>query len=653
MRQRIIWAGLGILLLGAILRIWQMDTFPPGLQHDEVFNAREAIAGEFQLFYASNQGREGAYIWLLGLADGLFGRHWLMIGLPSLFVGMLTLALSYRVFGRIYGWPVGTLTAALLAVGFFPILLSRWGLRAMLLLPLTLLLIWLMRDWRRGWWPAVGVGVILGASVYVYTSALALVAAFGLTIGVWLVLDADRRLTLMRATLALALAGIIALPMVLTRLDDPAGTARVSNVAAPLTEFRAGQPDLLVDNVWQVLGMAAFTGDPLWRYNVAERPLFVLPVGVLVYLGAVFLLGSRSRWRVNVFVLAVVVAGLVPSVVTIDAPAYLRVVTALPGIFFLVAYGAWRLTRWLPRAYQGWAFALAAGLIFGVTALVDAVALRVTWPQNDTVNAIYRDDLAQLAQAAADSDEPVIFVSTSNAELDPLIYSYYRHPDDTTEAVFFDGLFTILLNDSGSPRLFVPPTAPIGYENARWLDRMQVDQTLNRQDGALAYTVYRQTPATVDALRAVLLDTAEPAYQVGDVDYAYPAQFDRYLQVEGVVMPTETVARSRGGVNLDLYLRPLVNRPAINAQIFAHLLDADGTVRAQRDLMGTAPAEWDTRSIMVQLNYIPFPPELPPGDYRIAIGLYDWTTGERYPLVEDGETLGDYFYAGTVRVVAE
>jgi hypothetical protein len=75
MRQRIIWAGLGILLLGAILRIWQMDTFPPGLQHDEVFNAREAIAGEFQLFYASNQGREGAYIWLLGLADGLFGRQ--------------------------------------------------------------------------------------------------------------------------------------------------------------------------------------------------------------------------------------------------------------------------------------------------------------------------------------------------------------------------------------------------------------------------------------------------------------------------------------------------------------------------------------------------------------------------------------------------
>ena len=117
--------GLLILLTASFLRLWMYGEVPPGLQHDEIFNAEDAIGlvdeGDFRTFYESNQGREAAFIWLLGLSYLLFGINSLMIKFPAFVCGMFTVALMYRFGSQNYSRLVGFVASAMTAVSFWAI----------------------------------------------------------------------------------------------------------------------------------------------------------------------------------------------------------------------------------------------------------------------------------------------------------------------------------------------------------------------------------------------------------------------------------------------------------------------------------------------------------------------------------------------------
>ncbi|NJL95163.1 MAG: hypothetical protein HC915_16310, partial [Anaerolineae bacterium] len=89
-----------LLLIAAGLRISGLDEAPPGLQVDEIFNAQDAARlaedGDLRLFYPLNQGREGGLIWLMGLTHAVLGPNWVMIKVPGIALGLLSVALGYR-----------------------------------------------------------------------------------------------------------------------------------------------------------------------------------------------------------------------------------------------------------------------------------------------------------------------------------------------------------------------------------------------------------------------------------------------------------------------------------------------------------------------------------------------------------------------------
>ena len=78
---------------------------------------------------------------------------------------------------------------------------------------------------------------------------------------------------------------------------------------------------------------------------------------------------------------------------------------------------------------------------------------------------------------------------------------------------------------------------------------------------------------------------------------------------------------------------------AADYTVFVHLLDAAGNVLAQ----GNAPPRagrysthwWDPGEVVADRHVIPLPADLPPGDFRARIGLYNPNTGERLPLAGD------------------
>ncbi|CAG0934594.1 hypothetical protein TFLX_03568 [Thermoflexales bacterium] len=73
--------------------------------------------------------------------------------------------------------------------------------------------------------------------------------------------------------------------------------------------------------------------------------------------------------------------------------------------------------------------------------------------------------------------------------------------------------------------------------------------------------------------------------------------------------------------------------------VFMQLLDARGQQVANADSMPQAnhyPASfWDVNEIVPDAHRLDLPPDLPPGEYRIAVGWYDLATGVRLPANGD------------------
>jgi hypothetical protein len=70
--------------------------------------------------------------------------------------------------------------------------------------------------------------------------------------------------------------------------------------------------------------------------------------------------------------------------------------------------------------------------------------------------------------------------------------------------------------------------------------------------------------------------------------------------------------------------------------LFAHLLNDAGERVAQIDARPAGPealpTRWAPPRIHTWTHPLPVPPDLPPGDYWLALGLYHPDTGARLPL---------------------
>lgn len=79
---------------------------------------------------------------------------------------------------------------------------------------------------------------------------------------------------------------------------------------------------------------------------------------------------------------------------------------------------------------------------------------------------------------------------------------------------------------------------------------------------------------------------------------------------------------------------------------FIHILNSDGQIVAQQDSLpgeGAIPTQsWIQDEYITDRHQIGLPPELPPGQYQVAIGMYDPETGVRLPITDaNGQPQGD------------
>lgn len=102
------------LVTGAGLRLWQVGLWPPGLYRDEAYNGLDALGvlqGDHALFFAANNGREPAYIYLTALAVALFGRTVFAVRLAAALAGTLTTLFTFLLARNWFGVRCGLLAA--------------------------------------------------------------------------------------------------------------------------------------------------------------------------------------------------------------------------------------------------------------------------------------------------------------------------------------------------------------------------------------------------------------------------------------------------------------------------------------------------------------------------------------------------------------
>ncbi len=395
-----------ILLLAAALRLVGLNnTSPPGITHDEVANwliDRSILAGNHAIYFTQAYGHEAGYHYLQAGFVALLGDNVLALRLPSAFLGLLLVAVTYALVRRLFGRDAGVLAAGVTAVLLWPVFFSRLALRAIslpVLSGLSTILWWQAWEHKDASAPLLftAAGLIAGLSFHTYMAARAVPIFYGAWL-IYLALFHRRELRARWRGVALfwLAYALVAAPLAWYLLTNPGAEFRVSEVDAPLRALLTGDLRPILANSWAILRGFITQGDPLWRQNVAERAVFDPLLALLFYAGLGLFL---RRWRTPRygFVLLWLATSALPSLVTINAPSSIRMINGLPlltvplAVVFVQLMHKARTFSTESRQFST-TLALTVGLVVwgGLVGWGTAVAIFQTWPNNEEVQFVWQ-----------------------------------------------------------------------------------------------------------------------------------------------------------------------------------------------------------------------------------------------------------------------
>ncbi len=371
-RDPTLWLLLGITLLAAVIRLNDLPAVPPEMNSDHVetvLDGYRTAAGERNIFFANNGGRVPFHFYaqaLLAQLPGL-GHNLITIKLLTVLEGLLAIPCLYwmgcvAVGGRPpgLGRVVGLLLAALVAVSYWHIFLSRAGLRWAPTVVVSALLLGLLaralRENRRG--DYVKAGLVLGFGLYTYPSVrmLPLLALFGVAQAfIFWARDWRARFRYLWHLVVMALvAFVVFMPLYRYSNDDSNSfMARTrtrilgDNIVmdSPLEVIEAlivHFPDLLL-NLRDSLLMYNWRGDSNWFHGAPGKPVLDPWAGAFFVLGlaawSARLLRRRDvfDWALPVALLITLLPAALAIAFPIEIPGNTRSSASLPIAFLIAA----------------------------------------------------------------------------------------------------------------------------------------------------------------------------------------------------------------------------------------------------------------------------------------------------------------------------
>ncbi len=351
-----------IILLGIFLRVYHIESAPPGVYPDEAVNGLDAISamhGQWQWFYPANNGREGLFMNLIAICFKLFGISVLTLKLPSIIFGSLAIWGIYLLGAELFrSRQVGLIGAFLTAVSFWSINFSRISFRAnMTPAVLAFSFYFLFRGLRtRKWYDFAIGGLFFGLGLHTYIAfriaPLILVAVLPI-----LMLSYEKFLKNYWRSIIIFVffAFLSASPMLYTFFvaHPEYWKSRTSEISIMNPEVNHGH---LLTAFGKTFGLAMakynFWGDQNWRQNYPPYAILDPLTGIAFLFGFLYAIlkffhllfirvkhGIRDeKWAVYTFLLAGFFLMLLPEVMGEEGnPHALRSIGTMPFVFILAA----------------------------------------------------------------------------------------------------------------------------------------------------------------------------------------------------------------------------------------------------------------------------------------------------------------------------
>ncbi len=671
------WIAVALLLVAAVLRIHEFATLPPGLHAGEITDIRVAEAvrdGNVSVFYdLGDDGRDGLYPIAVATVTTLTGAGTIGYRLVSLWAGMLLLALVFALGRRLAEPGAGLFALALLAFGFWPVLLSRMAIHmaivptliAVILLSLAVALpVYPKFPNERGLSTAfVALGVSVGITLYAHP--VGLVAALMSMAFILYVVRSRQPLSRRRqsyTSFALLLVLTLAIPYVTSsiRLGELNGATRL------IAEFQGTSLQDIFDSL---IGLA-FLGDRNPAVNLPERPLFD-PVSV-VFMGIGLAAAWRRRRRPGYGLVLIAVTFLGPvALFSSKSTMFEAFAPLLPVLALLFGLGISasivRLNRSGLRIGAGMV-AVGAVALIAFTLWWTSTDLFTRWGDLPTVRAAYAARLGDIAHYAdrTSPHTPTVICGwnpnqrpsdeqLSDAQLIDLMMNRQGAP-----VRWVDCMNGLVITDGGAQQQILLPN-PTVLDNAhpqvrRWLSRGElIDPDIAAKndipaDAALMLEVADVLP---DALGVFTVTTpVNYAPETGESPpFAPPVSFGGNLTLLGYVPELVEFYVPGGWLVLPSYWRAdgLVPR---DLRLFTHVLSDPGAAPpANTDTISVLPSGLRDRDVLLQVTYVRMPESLPSGPYSISIGAYQDTSDARLDVLEEGIPRGTRLFLYDIQVI--
>jgi 4-amino-4-deoxy-L-arabinose transferase-like glycosyltransferase len=671
-----------LLLLAFFFRTYELTGLDLGLEHDEVAEWQIADGirhGEHALFFKEAYGQEPLFLYLMAGSIALFGDNVFAIRFTSVFVAMLTLAASYRLLRRMFSPTVALVALAGMSIALWPVFWGRIGLRAMTLpLMLALGFDWLWRGLtseiktegkrdgenerlslsRRlsvlpSLRPFIIAGVFFGLSAYTYLSSRALPILL-MIFTLYLALFARKKMAGKWRGLFVCfiVAGLVALPLVITLLTRPDLQFRVSEVSGPLDKALQGDASEVATNIGRAFGMFTGQGDTTVRDNWPNRPVFPEMMGQWLFLGGAIVAFTRLRQPRYVLALLWIGVMLILTIVTTGAPNFTRTLGALPMVFAMPGIAVEALLFWAPRLFPLQMYdrvsrvtnvLIVTGLIvvLGVNAVSTYEDYFIKWPQHPETQFVFQADFAAIAKDIDASDVMDVSVGgLSNDTMDdPSLYLLRQRKDvrvrwfNSADQPTSSGGALIHAGQPGAAYVYVPSIVPLSPTLA-WYLTTGPTKTVFQTKNFARYTPYPFLPN----------DPFMEARRFKDTAWFIKGILDTSSVPAGGTAELHTVWVSAEPVHYP-------------KRIFVHLVDvATGKIIAQHDGLDAPAQFWGMNDEVVQVHKLPIPKDAVPGEYELRVGLYDPISGVRVPLsfglgANRGKDGPDYIVLGTIEVI--
>ena len=676
MKRYLGWMVL-ILFAAACLRLYQLPTIPPGLTHDEADHGLSAwgvVNGIRPLYFTIGYGREPLYDYATAGLMTFLGPTYLAGRLTSVYFSLLLIAGMAAWTRLAFGRQVSLLTAAGLALGFWPLMTARQGLRSITQPTLFVLALWSY------WLLVIGYGsgnhlrtthhaprpkhhasrftflvpaLFLGLSFYTYIPARIVWLLFPVLGFYWWVRERALARRLLGQTLAmLAVAAAIGFPLFRYLQQNPSAELRIGQLSGPLTQALQGDFAPLGTNIVGALRLFTVVGDTAWRYNIAGKPWLDPVLGALFYLGVMVAVGRFLRPRspsassaATFLALVWLVLGLAPSLITGPALSTTQAIALQPVLYLFPALalsesGQWVATRWRAKlaflpSKIGWGLVF---LLFAGTGVLTAYDYRVVWGQNPEVRVQYEKNLVETIRYVnqMDGEDVAISTTTPHPFHSPAV-AQMMLTNPEIELRWFNGQGSLLLPAAANGVVTFSGFAPL--------------------HPTLAQFFAAASPPLTISLRPDDLDRPITVYQVNGPQLSQQwteqfvpaeAQFGDQIRLLGYRLFPE---QPQPGTIVQIVTWWEILAPADDLLLFTHLVGSDGPPLAQADRLDVPAEGWVAGDMFLQLHELMIPGDIAAATYPLAVGFYvPQPPYPRLPVTVQDQPVGDFFPFTTLNI---